>query len=132
MFHLGIKIGFDAAHCIRGHQGKCANLHGHRWEVEVVISGNETDSLGMLADFSIIKSRLLEIINKLDHKNLNDLAPFIHINPTAENVAKFIFEELIGKSGKSGIIWGDKSEIPVEVEEVKVWESRDSWASYRP
>lgn len=125
MIHLGIKLSFDAAHCIRGHSGKCANLHGHRWEVEVILFGEEIDSMGMLADFSVLKRQLMEIIGKMDHSNLNDLPPFTHVNPTAENIAKYIFEEL------SGRIWSKELDAPINVEEVKVWESRDSWASFK-
>jgi 6-pyruvoyltetrahydropterin/6-carboxytetrahydropterin synthase len=95
-FELKIQLEFCAAHIIVGHKGKCANLHGHNYKVEVGVSGSQLDSLGLLIDFSDLKKEVKEVINKLDHKYLNeiDYPPFIEGKTSAENLSKYIYEEL--------------------------------------
>lgn len=123
MFQVSVQAHFDAAHFIRNYDGKCANLHGHRWNVEVCIEGQELDNLGMLIDFSKVKRAVKLIINELDHRLLNDLPSFGDqgVNPTAENVAKIIFIELKKnlQLSQNYISW------------VKVYESPDAWAIYK-
>ena len=120
MFRLGVKTHFDAAHLLRSYQGKCSNLHGHRWEVEAVFSGMQTDDVGILADFSVVKDLLGKITGEYDHKNIAEICPFDRINPTAENIAREIFGKLQKKSPQG-----------VKLEEVRVWESPGCWASFR-
>jgi len=81
---MGVRSDFDAAHSLRNHPGKCSNIHGHRWEVEAVFCGQQTDNLGILVDFSELKELLEAEVKKYDHKNLNEVHPFDSINPTAE------------------------------------------------
>lgn len=92
MFELTVKAEFEAAHYIDGYKGKCQRLHGHNWVVEAVVSGRELDELGMLVDFKVLKSALNEVLDELDHRYLNELPIFATKNPTAENLARYIFE----------------------------------------
>jgi len=92
-----VESSFDAAHQLEGHKGPCENLHGHTWKVQVHITGRSLNKMGMVIDFKKIKTVLASVVSKLDHKNLNDLAPFRKVNPTSENVAKFVFDQLSGK-----------------------------------
>jgi len=94
MFEISIKSYFCGAHSLTGYKGLCANLHGHNWEVEIFLRGDKTNHLGMLVDFKHVKEALHVILKKLDHQNLNALPIFRKTNPTAENIAKFIFDKL--------------------------------------
>ena len=119
MYKIGVKTHFDSAHLIRNHKGKCRNLHGHRWEIEVIFSRSELDEMGMVLDFKEIKLILKEITDKYDHHNLIEISPFDTINPTAENISREIFNEV-------------KKRTPayVNLEKVKVWESPETWVSF--
>jgi 6-pyruvoyltetrahydropterin/6-carboxytetrahydropterin synthase len=100
MYELMVEGSFDAAHQLIGYEGPCENLHGHTWKVQVAVTGKKLNKLGMLIDFKEIKTVVNAIINKLDHKNLNDLTQFRKVNPSSENVATFIFAQLKGKFNK--------------------------------
>ena len=115
-YRLRVESTFDAAHKLVGFVGKCSNLHGHTWKAEIFVVGNELDKIGMLVDFGLLKEKLREITDKLDHCFLND---FDEIgNPTSENIAKYIFQNL--------------KDLPknVVLEKVRVWESSQSWSEY--
>lgn len=116
MYRLRIESEFDAAHKLIGYTGKCARLHGHTWKIEVFVTGRKLDSLGIMVDYSILKKRLNEIIEKLDHTYLNDCKEIG--NPTSENIAKHIFRNFKG--------------LPedVRLEKVRVWESPRNWCEY--
>ena len=94
MFELTVKAEFEAAHQINGYNGKCQRLHGHNWTVEAIVNGTELDELGMLIDFKVLKAELNAVLDELDHRYLNDLKMFNTKNPTAENLAKYIFDTL--------------------------------------
>jgi 6-pyruvoyltetrahydropterin/6-carboxytetrahydropterin synthase len=116
-YKLSVTKNFAAAHCLREYKGRCENLHGHNWKIRVAFSGSKLDSIGMLIDFIDIKKHLDKSISYLDHKFLNEIDPFNKINPTAENIATFIYEQL--------------KQIETEnakVCEVEVWESESSSA----
>ncbi len=85
---------FAAAHTLRNYDGPCSRMHGHNWKVEVELTGSELDEAGMIIDFRQIKRATREIAERLDHRYLNDIAPFDERNPTAENIARYFFEEL--------------------------------------
>lgn len=123
MFQVCVRAHFDAAHFIRGYDGDCAKLHGHRWDVEVCISGNQLDSLGMLIDFKEVKQTIRKTFQSLDHSLLNDLTPFgpQGVNPTAENLARFLFLEFKRdlRLNDNNLAW------------VKVYESPDTWAIFK-
>lgn len=119
MYYIYKEITFSAAHRLREYHGKCENLHGHNWKVRVYLKSETLDDLGMVVDFSILKKKLNEIADLLDHKYLNEVPPFDKLNPSAENIAKFFFDKL--KEHFNG---------PVFVHKVMVWESEGSCAIY--
>lgn len=118
MFELSVKGEIASAHFLRGYEGKCKNLHGHNWEVEVVILGKRLDNVGMVADFAILKKKLKDFLFNLDHVCLNDLECFKQINPTSENIAKYIYENF------------SKLIEPLPIKHVQVWESGTSSVIY--
>jgi 6-pyruvoyltetrahydropterin/6-carboxytetrahydropterin synthase len=109
-------MNFSAAHNLRGYRGKCEALHGHNWKVEACLRGKALDKCGMLADFSGIKRQLAAVLDELDHRYLNGSAYFKKVNPTSENIAKYIFARL--KPRLKGLCC------------VTVWESENSAATY--
>ncbi|SDG84743.1 6-carboxytetrahydropterin synthase QueD [Desulfosporosinus hippei] len=123
MFQVCVRAHFDAAHYIRDYDGDCSNLHGHRWDIEVCISGEKLDHLGMLIDFKEIKQAIRKEVKLLDHCLLNDLTPFgaSGVNPTAENLARYLFLEF-----KEALSLQEK-----RLAWVKVFESPDTWAIFR-
>ena len=121
MFELTICVNFEAAHFINNYPGKCSRLHGHNWKVEVSIYGNKLDELGMLIDFRDLKATVNTIMTRLDHYCLNEIEPFCKINPTAENIAKYIYDQLRETQ---------EFDQDVKLRSVKVWESLSSAASY--
>ena len=126
MYEVSVEAGFAAAHQLRNYRGKCENLHGHNYKVQVTVEGEELNHIGLLADFTELKAALREITEFLDHKFLNELEPFTEINPSAENVAWYICDRL-QKSLDSG-----SSEVAIQIAAVKVWETDTSTATYRP
>jgi len=113
------RFHFDAAHCLPNHEGKCKNLHGHRWAVDVAITGpvnREGAQDGMVYDFGNLKKAVDPVIEELDHHYLNDLLPF---TPTAENLAESLYIHI-------------NNRLPLEVGVVfiRVWETEDSYAEY--
>lgn len=123
MYEISAFAHFDAAHFLRGYAGKCANIHGHRWKVEVALQGAEVNGLGILIDFIDVKNMLKEVLDMFDHKMINEITPFDKINPTAENLARFIYGEMADKLSK---IMG----AGVTMSKVKVWESEAASATY--
>jgi 6-pyruvoyltetrahydropterin/6-carboxytetrahydropterin synthase len=116
-YKLSVFDNFSSAHFLRQYKGKCENLHGHNWKVRVCLTGSKLDSSGMLIDFTDIKKHLSVIMTSLDHKCLNETPPFDKINPTAENIATYIFEQI------QKLETGD-----INIYEVEVWESETSSA----
>ena len=94
MYELSVKTHFSAAHHLRNYQGKCADPHGHNWEVEVFVAGDNLNGEGLLVDFRFLKDTVKEILGRLDHADLNKLESFGESNPTSENIARHIYEEL--------------------------------------
>ncbi len=118
MYTVKVKLRFSSAHNLRGYKGKCEALHGHNWHVELSASSEDLDKTGMVADFTELKGILKGILERLDHKYLNELDDFKEINPTSENIARFIYERAAEKL--SGI----------NIKEVTVWETDSSAATY--
>jgi 6-pyruvoyltetrahydropterin/6-carboxytetrahydropterin synthase len=123
MFEVSVEHTFAAGHALRNYRGKCENVHGHNYRVQVTLRGEKLDAAGMLADFVELKRLLRAISEPLDHVFLNDMEPFTKLNPTAENMAWYFCEKLREQLGQ---------ENPVEVAEVKVWETDIQSATYRP
>lgn len=119
MYYISVENHFDAAHFLRGYAGKCENLHGHRYKVAVKLSTAGLTDIGLAYDFGDIKALLKPILARYDHVLLNDVPPFDTINPSAENVARTIYDEI-------------KPQIEgAALESVTVWESPESSAEYR-
>lgn len=93
MFEISVKGHIAAAHYLRGYEGKCKDLHGHTWKIEVVFENDILDSIGMVADFAVLKKELNDFLSTIDHVCLNDLDYFKAVNPTTENIAKYIYEQ---------------------------------------
>ena len=120
MFTLCVKDSFAAAHRLVGYKGKCEELHGHNFTVEVFISGKSLADDGMLVDFQTIKGHLQNVLDVLDHKYINDIPFFSERASSAEYIAMYIFNEMEKRMGQD----------PVAVREVRVWESERAYASY--
>ena len=122
MYTIAIEQHFDAAHFLRGYQGKCEALHGHRYKVVARITASKLDDIGMAYDFTLLKQHLGDIMSRFDHTCLNDVPPFDEINPSSENIAVTVYNELKPK------LAGE----PVTIASIEVWETPQSWVSYTP
>ena len=122
MFEIKVEGEFEAAHRIVDYPGKCDRLHGHNWKVEIQIRGNVLDKLGMLIDFKLAKAALMEVLAALDHQYLNELEPFRVINPTAENLAQYIYRVL----EKHELFQAGSAYLAA----IRVWESAHSSVTY--
>ncbi len=122
MYEIVVEKHFDAAHFLRGYQGKCENIHGHRYTVRVRLRAARLNAIGLAYDFTDIKKYLGDIISRFDHVALNDVPPFDRINPSAENIATTIYQEL--KAQLSG--------EPVTITAVEAWETPQQGAIYTP
>jgi len=125
MFEVTVEQTFAAGHALRHYRGKCENVHGHNYRVQVTAEGNELNSIGLLVDFVELKRVVRQIVERLDHQFINDLEPFTVINPSAENMAKYFYDEIV-----SGINLSE--DVPVRISQVKIWETDTSIAVYRP
>lgn len=96
-YELTVSETFSAAHQLRGYNGECENLHGHNWIVEVKVKAYALDEIGLGIDFKEIKDRLRSVLVRFDHRNLNELAEFATRNPSSENIARWLFEQLAPK-----------------------------------
>ena len=126
MFEVSVEETFAAGHALRGYHGKCENVHGHNYRVRALIAGESLAAAGLLVDFVDLKQILRAIIEKLDHRFLNDVPPFDKLNPSAENMAQYFHQEL--SRGLSGTARANE----VHVSEVKIWETDTATATYRP
>ncbi len=94
VYEIYVKDHFAAAHVLKGYDGNCSNMHGHNWMVEAYIRCTRLNKLGFGLDFMDVKAVITDILAKLDHTTLNDVAEFSHTNPTSENIAKFLYMEM--------------------------------------
>jgi 6-pyruvoyltetrahydropterin/6-carboxytetrahydropterin synthase len=122
-FTVSAQAHYDAAHFLRNYQGKCAKLHGHRYVVEAAIQLSDLDESGIAFDFADLKAALKSLADGLDHENLNELPQFADVETSAENQAKYFFEQLrarLPEPAASGLVYA------------RVWESPTQWAQYGP
>lgn len=122
MYRISVEQHFDSAHFLRGYEGKCEALHGHRYQVKVTLETRDLNDIGLAFDFTRLKQELKDVIAAYDHRCLNDVPPFDKINPSAENIAEAIYRALKLKLEK------DRGNLA----QVEVWESPDSSAAYIP
>jgi 6-pyruvoyltetrahydropterin/6-carboxytetrahydropterin synthase len=120
MFEVSVEETFAAGHALRGYKGKCENVHGHNYRVRVTIEGRDLDEIGLLVDFGDVKKKVREIVARLDHRFINDLEPFDVINPTAENMAKYFYDEITRSLPED-----------LRLGEVTLWETDTTSATYR-
>ena len=122
MYEISVESHFDAAHFLRGYQGKCEAMHGHRYRVVVKVRASQLDDIGLAYDFTELKRHLKVILSRFDHTCLNDLKPFDSINPSAENIAATIYDELKKKLAAE----------PITLTCVEAWESPTTGVAYSP
>ena len=120
MYELTVERRFSAAHYLRDYDGPCARLHGHNYRVEITVTGEELDALGMLMDFGPLKALCDEVLNELDHRCLNELPAFADRNVTAENLAAHLYRALAAKLTRG-----------VRMASVRLWETDGSSVTYR-
>jgi 6-pyruvoyltetrahydropterin/6-carboxytetrahydropterin synthase len=122
MFEVMIERNFSSAHQLRGYKGKCENLHGHNYKIEIFARGRELDHIGLLVDFGDLKTAADDIVQYLDHRNINELPPFdAELNPSAENLARYILERVAARVGDQR----------VQVYKVRCYETPTSVATYQ-
>jgi 6-pyruvoyltetrahydropterin/6-carboxytetrahydropterin synthase len=121
MYEVMIETSFASAHQLRAYNGKCENLHGHNWRVQVYVSAQQLNSIDLAIDFHDLKRLTSEVVNQLDHKGLNRIFPFTEINPSSENIAKWIFDSL-----KKRLVEFKN----VSLSAVTVWESDTASVTY--
>lgn len=122
MYEISVEQPIDAAHFLRGYQGKCEALHGHRFRVVVKLRAGRLNDIGLAYDFTVLKKHLAGIIARYDHTCFNDQPPFDEINPSSENIAATIYNQLLPE------LAGE----PVSLAAVEVWESPLTGVTYRP
>ena len=118
-YALTVRATIAAAHRLKEYGGNCERLHGHNWRVEVTVESGSLDARGIALDFREIKSSLSDLLSRFDHMYLNDVPPFDGMNPSSENLARHIYEEM-----------EKRVPPPVRVARVTVWESEDARAEY--
>lgn len=118
---LKVHTEFAAAHQLHGYAGNCARMHGHNWKVEVEVTGTRLDGVGMVVDFKEMKRAAREVAKQLDHFYLNDIPPFDRINPTAENIAAWFYQE-VGKR-----LNGEHARVSA----VTLWETDRACVTYK-
>ena len=123
MFEVTVEDTFAAGHYLRNYKGKCENPHGHNYKVKVTLAGKELDKAGLLVDFKDLREVMKHVIDRLDHQMINDLEPFTQLNPSAENLAKYFFDETNNK------LQGETNGR-VHVKDVTIWETDTTTARY--
>ena len=124
MFEVSVEQSFAAGHALRNYKGACENVHGHNFKVLVTVEGPNLDNAGMLVDFLDVKASMQNVILALDHRFLNEIPPFDVLNPSAENIAEYFYQQM-----SPGLA---SAPVPVRIREVKVWETDIQSATYRP
>ena len=122
MYQISVEQHFDAAHFLRGYQGKCEAVHGHRFKVVVKVTASGLDNIGLAYDFTLLKRHLVDILSRFEHTLLNDVPPFDKINPSSENIAATIYNELQPRLARD----------PVSLSSVEAWESPQTGVVYSP
>ena len=123
MFEVTVEDTFAAGHYLRNYKGKCENPHGHNYKVRVTLAGKELDKAGLLLDFRELKEAMKPVIDRLDHQMMNDIEPFTTINPSAENLAKYFYDETNQRMQTH-------TNGRVSVKAVKVFETDETTATY--
>jgi 6-pyruvoyltetrahydropterin/6-carboxytetrahydropterin synthase len=123
MYEITVEDSFAAGHFLRDYKGKCANPHGHNYRVRATLRASELDKAGLLLDFKDVKAAMKQLIERLDHQMLNEIEPFTQLNPSAENLAKYFYDET---SAQLKSLTGGR----VAVKAVTIWETDTTTARY--
>jgi 6-pyruvoyltetrahydropterin/6-carboxytetrahydropterin synthase len=123
MFELTVEDTFAAGHYLRNYKGKCENPHGHNYKIRVTLAGKELDRAGLLLDFKDLRGVMRHVIERLDHQMINDIEPFTVLNPSAENLAKYFFDE-------TSVRLRQATDGRVNVKDVMVFETDTTTAKY--
>ena len=123
MYEVTVEDSFAAGHYLRNYKGKCENPHGHNYKVRVTLAGKELDKAGLLLDFKDLREVMKPVIDRLDHQMINDISPFTELNPSAENLAKYFYDETNDRLRKT-------TNGRVIVKDVTVFETDSTTATY--
>jgi 6-pyruvoyltetrahydropterin/6-carboxytetrahydropterin synthase len=123
MYEVTVEADFSSGHYLRNYKGKCENPHGHNYKVRVTLVGSELDEAGLLLDFKLLKQVLRPVVDRIDHQMLNDIEPFIELNPSAENLAKYLYDE-------TNLHLKDVTRGRVRVKDCTIWETDTTTATY--
>jgi 6-pyruvoyltetrahydropterin/6-carboxytetrahydropterin synthase len=123
MYEVTVEAGFSSGHYLRNYKGKCENPHGHNYKVRVTLAGAVLDEAGLLLDFKLLKQVMRPVIDRLDHQMLNDLEPFTVLNPSAENLAKYFYDQTSRQLA-------EMSAGRVRVKDCTIWETDTTTATY--
>ena len=123
MYEVTVEAGFSSGHYLRNYRGKCENPHGHNYRVRVTLAGAALDSAGLLLDFKLLKQVLKPTIDRIDHQMLNDLVPFTELNPSAENIAKYFYDQTSSQLS-------ELTDGRVRVKDCTIWETDTTTATY--
>ncbi|MBB5056156.1 6-pyruvoyltetrahydropterin/6-carboxytetrahydropterin synthase [Granulicella aggregans] len=123
MFEVTVEAGFSSGHYLRNYQGKCENPHGHNYKIFVTLIGEELDETGLLLDFKLLKHLLRPVVDYLDHQMINELKPFDELNPSAENLARYFYQQTAQQLS-------DMTAGRVRVKDATIYETDSSFARY--
>jgi len=123
MFEVTVEAGFSSGHYLRNYKGKCEHPHGHNYKVRVTLAGAALDEAGLLLDFKLLKQVMRPVIARLDHRMLNDLEPFTVLNPSAENLAKYFYDQTNEQLAAM-------TQGRVRVKDCTIWETDATTATY--
>ena len=123
MYEVTVEDTFAAGHYLRNYKGKCENPHGHNYKVRVTLAGRDLDNAGLLLDFTVLRDVMKHVIERLDHQMINEIAPFTEVNPSAENLAKYFYDETNGNLKKV-------TQGRVFVKDVTIYETDTTTAKY--
>jgi 6-pyruvoyltetrahydropterin/6-carboxytetrahydropterin synthase len=123
MYEVTVEAGFSSGHYLRNYRGKCENPHGHNYKVRVTLAGRELDPAGMLLDFKLLKEVMRPVIDRIDHQMLNELEPFIELNPSAENLARYFYDQ-------TNLQLAAMTEGRVRVKDCTIWETDTTTATF--
>ena len=123
MYEVTVEAGFSSGHYLRNYRGKCENPHGHNYKVRVTLAGRDLDETGLLLDFKLLKQVLRPVIDRIDHQMLNDIEPFIEINPSAENIAHYFYQQ-------TNLQLAEMTAGRVRVKDCTIYETETTTATY--
>jgi 6-pyruvoyltetrahydropterin/6-carboxytetrahydropterin synthase len=123
MFELTVESDFSSGHFLRNYRGRCENPHGHNYKVRVTLAGSELDEAGLLLDFKLLKQVMRPVVDRIDHQMLNDLEPFTAVNPSAENIARYFYEQTHQQVAEI-------TQGRVRVKDCTIWETDTTSATY--